>query len=197
MATKNPFKGMVKALLSKTTNRVALVIERKDGKYYLTNGQMILMVDVLTYDSFLRPLSPMFIPLVDGLRAETDSTKELPNVENGRELIFVGLYNEMVSSEHGYVKQTGFYFNTEAGMSELWNCGNELAMFSVKYAEPLCELATAYNARIKGKGTWQNGIHFEDEQERCGAIILPINYDGAEVRQSIDELCWLTLKKKR
>lgn len=197
MATKNPFKGTVKALLSKTESRIALVIERKDGKYYLTNGTMLLMVDIPTYDSFLRPLSPMFIPLMDGQRASTENTKELPKIDEGDELVFYKTYSGNVKSEHERATATGFYYTVKAGMGELWKCGDELACFNTKCSEPFRELLEFYKGSPRSSGSWNSGIHFEDEQERCGMFILPVAYKHELMEQRIKELSELEITGRK
>lgn len=189
MASKNNFKGVSKALLSKTGT---FIIERKDEKYYITNGQMILMLDELTYDNLLRPLSPMFIQLADGQVARTEAKNELPKVDKENRIFVCETYKSCVKDEHGYVKTIGFYYKANGKMLEIFECGNELATFDTKYSEPFVELATLYGETPKGAGTWNSSIYFDGGQ--CGMLILPVNYEQNFIQQKIDKLNALKIK---
>lgn len=70
-------KNMYKAhcnLFIRATKGGRLSLQREAGYYYITDGPTLLKVPAPMYDEYIRPLSPLFIPLKDGERATKQRT---------------------------------------------------------------------------------------------------------------------------
>lgn len=73
----NIYKKHAKAL-EKGAKKNRLWLQRSDNTYYITDGCSMLKVPASVYDYYIRPVSPIFIPLEDGQKSVKSVCDVLP-----------------------------------------------------------------------------------------------------------------------